>query len=128
MIDEVPGEVGLCCRSKSCFFCAVAILVSTPVLALELKEDSPEQRCDTTVCIKSCGNYAKDGSVAVAVCKDNCAEHHTYCQSHDGTSVQPPDIAGSTMRKMEYLFCVKKYQAAVAGGFQAECDKIRERP
>jgi uncharacterized protein len=94
---------------------------------VELKEETPQERCDIGACNKSCiDTYRADyEAVGVAVCQDMCGEQRQYCTAHDGGGIDFPDIAPSSMGKLMYLFCVKKYQRAVELGVKSDCDKIR---
>jgi uncharacterized protein len=107
----------------------------TSPFALELKEETPAQRCDVAKCNADCvviygpvseatkdEPYHKDhGPIGIAMCKEDCDTQRTFCLSHDGTSVEAPDWAPSSMGKMMNLYCRKqpKEQRQASG-----CEKL----
>jgi len=47
-----------------------------------------------------------------------CADQKPFCLAHDGVAIQVPDIAPSSMGKLETLFCAKNKGASVCKGEQ----------
>jgi hypothetical protein len=93
--------------------------------AFELKEETPTERCDVAACNKDCVKYYGSagvtgdyGPLPIAVCQSMCADQKPFCLAHDGVAIQVPDIAPSSMGKLETLFCAKNKGASVCKGEQ----------
>jgi hypothetical protein len=100
---------------------AFFILLGSPAVALELQEETPEQRCDVGKCKADCivdygaasaenknDPYHRDyGPIGTAMCNQSCDDQRTYCLKHAGTDVSVPDWAPSSMGKMMTLYCLK---------------------
>jgi hypothetical protein len=93
--------------------------------AFELKEETPTERCDVAECNKDCVKYYGSpgvtgdyGPLPIAVCQSFCVDQKPFCLAHDGVAIQVPDIAPSSMGKLEILFCAKNKGASVCKGEQ----------
>jgi hypothetical protein len=92
------------------------------VFAFELHEETPTERCDVAVCNSDCVKYYGSagvgdyGPLPVAVCRSKCADQKSFCLANDGVAIQVPDIAPSSMGKLEILFCAKNKGADVCKG------------
>jgi uncharacterized protein len=91
--------------------------------AFELKEETPTERCDVAACNADCAKYYGSadgpgdyGPLPIAVCQSMCADQKPFCLAHDGVAIQAPDIAPSSMGKLETLFCAKNKGTAVCKG------------
>jgi hypothetical protein len=91
--------------------------------AFELKEETPTERCDVAACNADCIKYYGSpdspgdyGPLPIAVCQSACADQKPFCLAHDGVAIQAPDIAPSSMGKLEILYCAKNKGTAVCKG------------
>jgi uncharacterized protein len=93
--------------------------------AFEFKEETPTERCDVAACNADCAKYYGSpdgpgdyGPLPIAVCQSMCADQKPFCLAHDGVAIQAPDIAPSSMGKLETLFCAKNKGTTVCQGVQ----------
>lgn len=107
------------------FVLLYSTMTSGNVFAFELREESAAERCDVAACNKDCAKYYGSddgigdyGPLPIAVCQGMCADQKAFCLTHDGVAIQVPDIAPSSMGKLEVLFCAKNKRASVCRGAQ----------